>query len=931
VLAHDTILIGRRASMAALDTAREEVLTGSARRVTITGRHGIGKTRLLDEIAARAAGDGWSVLRATGDPLDAVQPLAALVRALGAGADRTDERERLFTGSVIGGNVAERRFRDESRIVELVSDLTTGAPVLLAIDDADLVDDSTGRLLDRLVDLLADRRLLVVSTRSTGGTAQALDDGGLHLELTPLSDAEVEALVATVAGRPMSALPTRARASIDAAQGIPLHLVLILADLLREDSGAAEVGAPDARSSLRATIGRLPPDTVDALYTVAIVGRSIDFEELLAMRTEDPLAVHRAIGVAVDAGLVRVDGGRVTIRNALVADELVGQIPVAVRRSVHGRFAAILAERRAPAARIAHHAVRASDTTSQDAVALLLDGGRDVGSRAPTLALELLQQAAELAEPDDPRRVDVLIEMVAALGWTGEFDRCEATARSVLAQPIDDTRRAAMRRALALCAFLQNRATTAAEECERSVAESSDATLRARALGEAALARMAAADLVAAHARAVEAVEEGARADEPISGCVGWSVRSRLHAFELDLAQSLELAERAIAIARRDPTGEATLYHPGFFRLLTLIDLDQLDDARVELERERSIGDRSGLAWTLPLHHGLAAVVHLFSGRLADATTAAHDGMRAVESVGSALAAVWLHAAAAMVALHQGDTALARRRVDQGKRVLAIQVPLLGVDLLALAEARLLEAEGDRHTARDTLHGALQLFESMGMSNCSRLIAPDVARLAATTGRDDVMDEACRLLADLAARTDLPIDRAQATIAAATLDRDPEQALAAVALADESPRVLERATIREAAADVLWVAGRRSEAAQMLSVALDLDLGLGASGDAARVRRRFADLGLRRPRSRAEGAAVALTHRESMIADLVSLGRTNAEVAEHLGISARTVETHLTRVYAKLGLRSRTELAASARERLLRVVPGTTRNSPSRG
>ena len=931
VLPDETPFLGRRTDLAAFTATRDAAAAGAARRVTIQGPPGIGKTRFLDEIVRDSTRAGWTVLRATGDPVDSVLPLAALARAIGgadtsAAAESGPERDVPLAGSVIGGNVAERRFRDEARIVDVLAALASNGPVLIAVDDVDLVDHSTRRVLDRLVDLLAGGPLLVVTTHTEPPTNEHdadsdADTGTLRIELDPLDGVDVAELVSAVLGRPRTELDEASSRALDEAGGVPLFVAAVLVEMGAGSSAARTADAEAAcRARIRARIARLPDTSADALGTLAVLGRSAELDELLAMRPDDPFTVHRAIGEAADAGLVRLQGDRVTIRNALVADVLLEQMPLPVQRSVHGMAATLLADRHAPAARIAHHALRASGahggTMRRETVAWLLRGSREVGSRAPTVALDLLERAEELVEPDDPQRVDVLTETVAALGWTGEFERCERRARDVLAQPIDGARRAAMRRFLALCAFLQNRAIVAAEECEQSAAESDVPTLRARALGEAALARMAAADLATAHDRAVEAVEQSTGTGEPVSGCVGWSVRSRLRAFELDLDGSLAFAERAIEIARDDDTGEASLYSPGFFRLLTLVDLDRLDDAWSELERERTIGDRTGLAWAVPLHHGLGAVIHLFAGRLGEAETATRDGLRAVEAVGSGLASVWLHATAALVALHRGDTARARRHVVDGQHVAATQVPLLGVDLLALAEARVAEAEGDRHTARELVHGALQLFEAMGMANCSRLVAPDVVRLSMLTGRREMASEAGDVLASVASRTGAAIDVAQSTLAAAQLAGDPEQALAAVDAANGTGRLLQRATILDDAATVLWAAGCHDVAAELLSTALDLTDGLGARHDAARIRQRFADLGLRRPRVRrvAHGPD-GLTHRESLVADLVSLGRTNNEVAEHLGISPRTVETHLTRIYAKLGMRSRTELAASNRPR----------------
>jgi DNA-binding NarL/FixJ family response regulator len=150
--------------------------------------------------------------------------------------------------------------------------------------------------------------------------------------------------------------------------------------------------------------------------------------------------------------------------------------------------------------------------------------------------------------------------------------------------------------------------------------------------------------------------------------------------------------------------------------------------------------------------------------------------------------------------------------------------------------------------------------------------------------------------------------RAAALHAHALLDNDPERALAAVQAYRGDPRSLVRAAALEDAGRLL---GERAkdEAVGYLDEALRLQSAAGAERDAARVRRLLRDCGAQRARGRPDPAAA---HWPELT---VSEFATDREVAQRLYISAHTVNSHLRHVFAKLGIRSRVELARRAGER----------------
>jgi DNA-binding NarL/FixJ family response regulator len=173
---------------------------------------------------------------------------------------------------------------------------------------------------------------------------------------------------------------------------------------------------------------------------------------------------------------------------------------------------------------------------------------------------------------------------------------------------------------------------------------------------------------------------------------------------------------------------------------------------------------------------------------------------------------------------------------------------------------------------------------------------------------------------------DFPFLSSAAMHARAVLDGDPDAALRAVALSAADPRPLVRAAVIEDAGRLL-PASRAAEAIPLLETALASYAAAGAGLDAARVRSLLRIRGARPAKGgpRSAPAWPELTESEFAVVSLVAQGATNREVADRLYLSAYTVNSHLRHVFAKLGIRSRVELARLAAERGVLAQHGQAR------
>jgi DNA-binding CsgD family transcriptional regulator len=421
--------------------------------------------------------------------------------------------------------------------------------------------------------------------------------------------------------------------------------------------------------------------------------------------------------------------------------------------------------------------------------------------------------------------------------------------------------------------------------------------------------------------RAESLVDDALRIARPANAgaavALALAVESRLLAFKLRYKESLDAALEGIAEPLAKDYSEVLRYQPGIFAIFTLNDMDRFDEMEAMLRVERATAEERGIVWAMPLHHAASANRHYYLGQLADAHAEATAGLTVAEDSGGLLPVAWMHALLALIALHRSNLTAADKHIAAAVESMATTTPLLGTDLVALAQARVAELRRQPEIAAAGLTGAWDLFGAIGVASGRRNIGLVALRFAALTNDSAAVARIAEGLAEMAGATGAAADAAIAMFGAGVAAGDVDQIVGSISVFDPAIQPLARARVGEEAARHLWAAGREEEAASTLDAARRTWADCGAIADAQRAGELFKALGVRRPHTSARPTAgwAALTPTELRIADLVATGAANTAIATELGVSRRTVETHLRHVYAKIGVASRVQLALEASRR----------------
>ena len=400
--------------MAALDAILADTAAGRGRVVLVVGEAGIGKTRLAEEAARRAASHGVQVAWGRcfeGEGAPAFWPWVQIARELLAGVE-PDGLHRLLGPSsaelsqllpelkdLVAGlepppvvDLAAARFRLYQAVTRLLGRLAEVRPLMVVVDDLHWADVASLRLLTFLATELRDVRLVVIGTyRNVEAVAgQPLADtlGALAREpvveripLRGLGKAEVGRLIATSTGtQPAEQL---VQAVHDRTEGNPFFVTELLR--LLESQGRLEADDATAaarhaipvgvRDVLQRRLARLPEQTNAVLVAAAVVGRSFDLDLVEAVTQLDDERALDAVEAGVVAGLVVEDEtpvGRYRFAHALVRETLYEQLSRVRRARLHARVAEALVGRHGPdhpehTLELAQHQWAAVSVTGADA------------------------------------------------------------------------------------------------------------------------------------------------------------------------------------------------------------------------------------------------------------------------------------------------------------------------------------------------------------------------------------------------------------------------------------------------------------------------------------------------------------------------------------------------------------------------------------
>jgi DNA-binding CsgD family transcriptional regulator len=924
------VLLERDRELELLDRLVQGASEGDAVLALLEGPAGIGKSTVLASARERAEAAGFRVLTARGSDLE--RELAfGVVRQLFESLllSSPGDRERWLAGSA---DAAARVFAppDEGGMASagsmgvlhglfwLTANVAADGPLCLSIDDLHWCDPASLRFIAYLERRLEGLRVLVATAariEDAGADSRlvldiAQDPAAIPIRLSELSeDGTIELVRDRLAQEADGAF---CAACHRATGGNPLllqELVKTLADeRIRPDAARAdairEVGPRAVSRSVLLRLSRLPPDAVEVARAVALLGDGASLPATAALADLDESSVARATGALAAAGILR-DEAPLGFVHALVRDAVYHDLSAAERELRHERAARELAALGAAPEAIASHLLLVPARGDAWAAEVLREAGRLATRRGDAdSAVSYLRRALEEL-PADENRVPLLWELGAAEA------RVDSAASAERLREVHDRLEDPLQRALA------------ADVLARSL-------LWTRPAQEAvAVAQRAVAELEGTHAdqrRALEAIELYAVAfggidvpdhaarlarvrDAGVPERMGAKMLAAVAAWDWALTggSADECSAFALGVLA---DGTLIARDPGFGAALAgfVLALADHEEALRVWEEAMGAARRLGSVPQVCSVNIRRGWTWLARGELGEAEASLREAMEQLQDgFGDNGPTVCYGAGVlARTLIEKGDHSGARAALAERGR------PNPGSDgdgLVCRSEVELLLAESrwdEALAGADGYHARLRGVDNPAWAPWRSLKALALDGLGQR-------DEALELLGaelDAACRWGAPGAVARTLRLLGTLRQDDDHDLLreAVAVAEASPARLEHAKALVALGAEIRRSGRRSDAREPLAVGLELAdrCGAGALAETARTEL-YAAGG--RPRREALSGPESLTPSERRIADLAAEGHTNRDIAQTLYVTPRTVEGHLTSIYRKLGISTRSALS----------------------
>ncbi len=912
--------IGRDAQRATVACFLREASAGPAALV-LEGDPGIGKSILWRD-AVSQADDGRLILSSTPSSSDTKLSFAVLgdllAPALHVLPSLAEPRRRALEVALSLRAPSGRAPASTSvalATLDAIRLLAHDRSVLIAIDDAPWIDPSSLRVLRFVLRRLGDQRvgILVTARSSVDDAVPALLDGFTPLPArVRLPALDVRAIRALLSLRLGISLPRHLEARIhEQSGGNPFYALELTRSLERRHVGRHDpIPLPGSLRSLMAErLETLSPPALEVATYAALLSRPT-VSVIAAPDDEGPPA--SAVDEAVDAGILHLHDDAITFDHPLLAAAVVAGTSEAERRRIHACLATIVTE---PEERARHLA--AATAIPDAAVATMLDiAVDDAASRgAPAAAASLAEDALRLTPVD--RQQDVHRRMLTAIDQHRHAGDLRAALRIVergLPSAPAGTARASL--LVRLGGIREKEAGFAEAEVHLLAAAaetSADMGLRSAIQLELAFARMHLGDMGGAemHAQASLAFAEMARDPRLIEDAA-----VRLASFRFVMGRGVDEAMlmTMFAIGPRmepDPLGIEPMVDPSVMLGYILKSSDRFEEARTTLEARFRQAVAAGNDGVLPLIVAQISELAFWAGDWTEAERRAVTGLELIDAEHRSVAASVLHYCLALVYGGRGQVKDARR---SGRRAKEAAERDRNVPLMLMAEASLAAldlAVGDAAATHRRLGGVSEQLASMGTGEPGvlRFMADEIEALV-NLGEIDAALELTDYFEGQGRALDRPFALATGARCRALVEAASGDGQAAMATIDRALIEHERLPMPLELGRTLLVAGtirRRAKqkraAREALESASEIFTRLGA--------RLWAD----HARSELERVVVhatsgtELTPTEARIAELVAAGRTSREVAEALFISIKTVDSNLTRIYRKIGVRSRTELA----------------------
>jgi DNA-binding CsgD family transcriptional regulator/tetratricopeptide (TPR) repeat protein len=909
-------------------------VSGESAAVAITGDAGIGKTVVWQHLL-QAASRSSTVLSCR--PAPAERPLAfsalddlfgdvaeQVLPALSGPRRRAVELALLRDASI--GTQPEPRGLARG-MLDTLRILSAEAPVVVAVDDARWLDRPSAGVLEFCFRRLRREPVTVLLTfrDDSGGFPLGLDlalpaDRLGRVRLGPVGAAAIGEIIRSRLGTVLArSTLTRLHAACGGNPFYALEYARALAGRPQMSLTNEPIPIPDSLSDLmRQHVRQL---TRDVRQVGRLVAASADPRERLIRAAGNDHESWAAIDQAVDAGLIERDGGVLRFTHPLLRSVLYSGMRLSERRQVHRRLAAVAEDIEE---RAWHLALGASGPSEQ--IAGMLDHAAEHAAArgAPGEAATLTEQAARLtpANRSEPAR-ERTVRAADYHFQAGDLDRSRDLINAVLPAYRAGPLRASLLIRLATIYYHQSGWLLAEQTFRQAALQARDApALCAHAEQELAFIRCVAGDFAAASDLARTSLRSAERAADP--SLIAYSL-ARVAAFEFVQGHGAwtDLLDRAEALDAASGTGglaRLPRLDPSLTRGLLLKWCDRLDEARSRLAdqyRNRiERGDEASLPFLL-YHFG---ELECWAGNWDAAEEYSLEACRvADESRQRTMKPATLYSLA-LVRAHRGQVRQAREHAGEAlalcdstgnipvrSMVLAVlgfievsldDAPAAHRHLGRLAEVAAVAGLGEPGVVR-FLPDEIEALADLGEVSLARSLTGQLEEKGRSLGRPWALATAARCHAYLAG-----------------LDGDLEGARAALEQAlsrhERLPMPFELGRTLLVQGMIERKGGDQPAARASLGRALGIFTDLGAPLWAAKASRELSAIATP---ARADG----LTCTERRVAALVTQGHTNREVAAAMFVTENTVQTHLRHIFQKVGVRSRTELAA----RLLSAPAGT--------
>ncbi len=903
VLPAPPALCGRTTEYAVLGELLESLRAGRSAALVLRGEAGIGKTALLQHTVTRA--EDCRVIRAAGVESEMELAFAALHQLclpLLDGLAHLPAPQRDMLGTAFGLSAARRpeRFPVALAVLSLLSDAAETRPLVCLIDDAQWLDRSSAQVLSFVARRLDAESVGMVFAERDGDPRDELAGLPQH-RLQPLSTTEARELLASTQIGPVDErILTRIVAE---ARGNPLALLELPRGAVAPDLSSGFAPPHRIEASYRQRVRQLAPETQRLMLVAAAEPLG---DPSLLWRAAAELAIPvEALAPAEAEDLVRV-GARIVFRHPLLRSAIYGTAAPDERRSVHRALAAAT-DSAADPDRHAWHRAQATIAHDEDVAAELeLSAGRAQARGGVAAAAAFLERAAELT-PYPSRRGQRRLAAARAKRLAGLPRAASTLLEDAAHEPLSELDRAGLQRLRGQIALDLSRDSDAAPlllDAARRFEPLSPVLARdthLESLWAATLAGHLGNGVVAAAtaARAAPRALTAPRATDLLVDGLAIRFTDGYAAGARVLRDVLSRFGAATGCVEDDALASllasriaAELFDDGAWNQLVTRDIQGARDAGALSVLPSSLNFLANLR----MHEcDLTAAGRLLDE--ADAITAATGNAPIVHG-------------RLLLAAYRGDAREVELLGGQDRRRLALERGE-GLVLTVVEWSRAILHNGLGH-----YEAALDAAQRANVDEHALTLSwslPELVEAAARSDRSELALDAVERLSQRtrAAGTSLARGieaRARALVAEDTSAE--ELHVQAIELLGRTRMRLQRARAQLLYGEWLRRENRRVDARAQLWPAYETLAQGGATAFAERARRELLATG-ESARRRTDDTRDELTAQEEQIARLAAGGLTNPEIGAQLFLSPRTVEWHLRKVFTKLGIRSRKELAAA--------------------